>query len=59
MKKSQADAPVEEGFQKGNILAGYAHLHLPSRAEALAHFIRSCERQDEEKTSCSLDGGGT
>ena len=42
MKKSWADAPVEEGFQKGNILAGYAHLHLPSRPRALEHFVHAC-----------------
>ena len=44
MKKCWLDAPVEEGFQKGNVLASYAHLHLPSRPKALARFIRSCER---------------
>jgi cobyrinic acid a,c-diamide synthase len=55
MKKRWLDAPVEEGFQNGNILASYAHLHLPSRPGALERFIVSCERH----TSCSLDGGGT
>jgi cobyrinic acid a,c-diamide synthase len=59
MKKRWLDAPVEEGFQKGNVLASYAHLHLASRPEALESFIRSCEPQVGEKTSCSLDGGGT
>lgn len=59
MKKSRADAPVEEGFQNGNLLASYAHLHLPSRPRALEHVIRACMRHDEEKTFCSLDGGGT
>jgi cobyrinic acid a,c-diamide synthase len=44
MKKRWLDAPVEEGFQKANTLASYAHLHLPSRPKALARFIRSCER---------------
>jgi cobyrinic acid a,c-diamide synthase len=42
MRKHRIDAPVEEGFQKGNILASYAHLHLPSRPAALEHFIYSC-----------------
>jgi cobyrinic acid a,c-diamide synthase len=51
--------PVEEGFQKGNILASYAHLHLASRPRALERFIRSCEPRGGEKTSCSLDGGGS
>jgi cobyrinic acid a,c-diamide synthase len=31
MRKLRVEAPVEEGFQKGNILASYAHLHLASR----------------------------
>lgn len=43
MRKPRVEAPVEEGFQKGNILASYAHLHLASRPEALENFIRSCE----------------
>ena len=59
MRKPRVDAPVEEGFRKGNILASYAHLHLPSRPRALECFIRSCKRIDGEKTSCSLDGEGT
>jgi cobyrinic acid a,c-diamide synthase len=59
MKKRWLEEPVEEGFQKGNVLASYAHLHLASRPEALESFIRSCEPQVGEKTSCSLDGGGT
>jgi cobyrinic acid a,c-diamide synthase len=44
VKKRRADAPVEEGFQKGNILASYFHIHLPSRPAALDYFIRSCAR---------------
>jgi cobyrinic acid a,c-diamide synthase len=59
MKKRWLEAPVEEGFQKGVVLASYAHLHLASRPEALESFIRSCEPHDGEKTFCSLDGGGT
>ena len=42
MRKLRAEAPVEEGFQKGNILASYAHLHLASRPRALERFIQSC-----------------
>jgi len=55
MKKRWLDAPVEEGFQKGNILASYAHLHLPSRPGALEHFIQFCDKKDNDKTVCSLD----
>lgn len=55
MRKLRVEAPVEEGFQKGNILASYAHLHLASRPRALERFIASCERH----ASFGLDGGGT
>jgi len=54
MHKPRVEAPVEEGFQRGNILASYAHLHLASRPRALERFIASCER----RTPGSLDGGG-
>ena len=50
MKKRWLDAPVEEGFQKGNILASYAHLHLPSRPAALEHFIQSCTKKTRDET---------
>ena len=43
MRTLRAEAPVEEGFQKGNVLASYAHLHLASRPRALERFIASCE----------------
>jgi len=59
MKKRWREEPVDEGFQRGNVLASYAHLHLPSRPEALESFIRSCEPHVGETMSCSLDGGGT
>jgi cobyrinic acid a,c-diamide synthase len=45
MKKHWLDAPVEEGFQKGNVLASYIHLHLASRPAALEYFIDSCARK--------------
>ncbi len=32
-----------EGFQKGNILAGYVHLHWASNPELAAHFIARCK----------------
>jgi cobyrinic acid a,c-diamide synthase len=54
MHKPRVEVPVEEGFQRGNILASYAHLHLASRPRALERFIASCER----RTPGSLDGGG-
>ncbi len=54
MRKLRVEAPVEEGFQKGRVLASYAHLHLASRPRALERFIASCERP----TAGSPDGGG-
>ena len=35
------DATVE-GYQKGNVLASYAHLHYASRPGAVDHFIQKC-----------------
>ncbi len=42
VRKRWDDAPVEEGFQRGNVLASYLHLHLPSRPGVLEYFIRTC-----------------
>ena len=49
VRKRRADTPVEEGFQKGNILASYLHLHLPSRPAALEYFIHSCTRKPADE----------
>jgi cobyrinic acid a,c-diamide synthase len=49
MKKRWDDSPVEEGFQKGNILASYLHLHLPSRPAALEYFVRTCARKSADE----------
>jgi len=46
MRKPRVENPVEEGFQRGNILASYAHLHLASRPRAIERFIDSCARRD-------------
>ena len=31
-----------EGFQRGQVLASYVHLHLASHPEALETFIHHC-----------------
>lgn len=31
--------PAAEGFQRGSVLASYAHLHFASRPDAVAHFV--------------------
>jgi len=46
MRKPRVEVPVEEGFQRGNILASYAHLHLASLPRAIERFIGSCARRD-------------
>ncbi|MGZ6291199.1 MAG: cobyrinate a,c-diamide synthase, partial [Syntrophales bacterium] len=42
MKRRRTDDGAMEGFQKGRVLASYAHLHLASRPEALKYFIDHC-----------------
>jgi cobyrinic acid a,c-diamide synthase len=49
VKKRWDDAPVEEGFQKGKILASYAHLHLASHPAALEYFVHSCMRKPADE----------
>lgn len=35
----RAAQPVAEGFQRGSVLASYAHLHFASHPEAVRHFV--------------------
>ena len=37
--------PAGEGFAKGNVLAGYVHLHWASRPEAIDHFLSRCKER--------------
>ncbi|MBI5686141.1 MAG: cobyrinate a,c-diamide synthase [Verrucomicrobia bacterium] len=39
MRHRQSDTVVAEGFQRGRVLASYAHLHFASRLEAVRHFV--------------------
>lgn len=44
MTYRRTDAVYQEGFQKGNILASYVHLHLASRPAALEAFLALCRK---------------
>jgi len=43
MKYLWANDAVAEGYQKGNVLASYVHLHYASTPDALNHFLRKCK----------------
>jgi cobyrinic acid a,c-diamide synthase len=40
LRYRRCDRPAAEGFQRGLILASYAHLHFASHPEALHHFVQ-------------------
>jgi cobyrinic acid a,c-diamide synthase len=40
LEQNRSGKIVAEGYQRGNILASYAHLHLASNSRALDHFIK-------------------
>ena len=42
VKRRRSDEITLEGFQNGNILASYAHLHYGSRLGAIERFITKC-----------------
>jgi cobyrinic acid a,c-diamide synthase len=39
LKQNRSGNCVAEGYQKGNVLASYAHLHLASQPEAVEYFL--------------------
>ncbi len=49
LRKPHSDALTSEGFQCGQILASYVHLHLASHPEAIEFFIANCGANDNGK----------
>jgi cobyrinic acid a,c-diamide synthase len=39
LRYRRSEHPAAEGFQRGSVLASYAHLHFASRPGAVAHFV--------------------
>jgi len=47
LKQDRTGNCSAEGYQKGNILASYAHLHLASRPEALSRFVKKMKKTSD------------
>jgi cobyrinic acid a,c-diamide synthase len=42
VRHRRSDAETPEGFQNGNVLLSYVHLHFASRSDAVRHFVSVC-----------------
>jgi cobyrinic acid a,c-diamide synthase len=42
LRYQREDDAAAEGYQKGNILASYVHLHFASKPEAIIHLLGKC-----------------
>jgi len=42
LKRNRPGTIIPEGYQCGNVLVSYAHLHFASRPAAVEHFIAKC-----------------
>ena len=42
VKRRLSEAEESEGFQSGNTLASYIHLHLASRPDSVERFVAAC-----------------
>lgn len=49
LKQNRSGNCSAEGYQKGNILVSYAHLHLASRPKALTHFIENMRATSDRR----------
>ncbi len=45
VRRRRSENIIQEGFQKGNVLAGYAHLHWAGRPKAIKSFIRHLQER--------------
>lgn len=50
LKQNRTGNCSAEGYQKGNILASYAHLHLASRPAALSHFVKKMKKISDRRS---------
>lgn len=48
IKRRSGSKSSMEGFQRGNILASYTHLHFASQPETIEHFIKTLEANSAE-----------
>ena len=49
LKRRRAAEVTGDGFQRGRMLASYAHLHLASRPQAVKTFIACCRGREKEQ----------
>ncbi|VAX25844.1 Cobyrinic acid a,c-diamide synthetase [hydrothermal vent metagenome] len=56
LKRKRTGETAEEGYQRGNTLASYAHLHLASRPDAIKSFV-SCCMNSRKKLNRPMAGG--
>ena len=43
VRRPRGEAAPAEGFQRGNVLASYIHLHLAGHGQALECFLSRCQ----------------
>ncbi len=43
IRRRRSESTEPAGLQKGNVLAGYPHLHWASKSDVVKHFVQCCE----------------